>query len=162
MCYVGLRVREKCWKLWLEDPVVAIRKAVNRDRWGHIRGAVNPADIPTRVGDVKDFDCWFWGPAILFQIKFKFEGFDATERLELVEDVVNIEAKGKNSGKGKGKSSLTSCLITQVVSAASIEHVNFSNINKQTLSKNSYENTLNNIIKITKYSSLNKAIVITG
>ena len=67
------------------------------------------------VCDVKDFDRWFRGPSFLFQIKFKFEGFDATERLELVGDVVNVKAKGKSSGKGKGKSSLTSCVITQVV-----------------------------------------------
>ena len=134
----------------MENRAVAIRKVVNRDRWEHIRGPVNPADIPTRVCDVKDFDRWFRAPAFLFQIKFKFEEFDATERLELVEDVVNIEVKGKNSGKGNGKSSLTSCVTTQVVTATSIEHVNFSNVNKQTLSKNSYENTLNNIIEITK------------
>ena len=96
------------------------------------------------------------------QIKFKFEGFDVTERLELVEDVVNFEAKSKSSGKGKGKLSLTSCVITQVVTDMSIEHVKFSNVNKQTLSKNSYENTLNNIIDLAKYSSLNKVVVITG
>ena len=35
----------------------------------------------------------------LIQIKFKFEGFDAAERLELGEAVVNIETKGKDSGK---------------------------------------------------------------
>ena len=93
---------------------MAITKVVNLDRWGHIREAVNPADIPTRVRDVKDFDHWFRGPAILFHIKFKLKGFNTTERLELAEDVVNIEAKGKSSGKGKGQSSLTSCVITQV------------------------------------------------
>ena len=131
---------------------MAIRSTVNRDRWGHIRGAVNPADIPTRVCDVKDFDRWFRGPAFLFQIKFKFEGSGATERLELVEDVVNVEAKRKSIGTGKEKSSLTSCVITQVVTAKSIEHVNFSNVNRETLSKNSHEKTLNNIIEITKYS----------
>ena len=96
-----------------------VEMVVNRDRWGDIRGAVNRADIPTRVCDVKDFDRWFRGPAFLFQIKFNFEGFDATERLDLVEYVINIEAKGKNSSKGKGKSSLTSCVITQVVNATS-------------------------------------------
>ena len=48
---------------------MAIRKVVNRDRWGHIQEAVNPADILTRVCDVKDFDRKFRGPAFLFQIK---------------------------------------------------------------------------------------------
>ena len=126
------------------------------------RGAVNAVDIPTRVFDVKDFNRSFQGPVFSFQIKFKFEGFDTTERLELVEDVVNIEANAKNSGKRKGKSSLTSCVITQVVNATSIEHFDFSDVKKQTLSKNSSGNTLNNIIEITKYSLLSKVIVITG
>ena len=82
---------------------MAIKKVVNRDRWGRIRGAVSPVDIPTRVCYLKDFGRWFQGSAFLFQIKFKFERFYASEKLELVEDVVNIEAKGKSSGKGKEK-----------------------------------------------------------
>ena len=31
-------------------------------------------------------------------------------------NVVNVDAKGKSNGKGNGKSSLTSCVIAQVVS----------------------------------------------
>ena len=143
----------------MESQVVAIGKDVNCDRWGHVRRVVRPADISTRVCDVKDFD--HCSLAILFQIKFKVEGFNATERLELVVDVVNIEAKSKNSDKGKGQLNVTSCVKIQVVTATSFEHVIFSNVNKQTLSKNSYESTLNNVIEITKYSSPNKVIVIT-
>ena len=45
-----------------------------------IGGDINPADIPRRVCNVKDFDHCFQGPALLFQIKFNFEEFDATER----------------------------------------------------------------------------------
>ena len=82
----------------MENRVVAISKVVNHGRWGHIPGAVNPADIPARVCGVKDVDRWFRDSAFLFQINFKFEGFDATETLELVEDVINIEIMGKNSG----------------------------------------------------------------
>ena len=63
----------------MENRVVAIRQVLNRDRWGHIRGTVKPADIPARVCDVKFFDRWFRGPTFLFQIKFKFEGYDAKE-----------------------------------------------------------------------------------
>ena len=109
---------------------MAIKKVVNRDRWGRIRGAVSPVDIPTRVCYLKDFGRWFQGSAFLFQIKFKFERFYASEKLELVEDVVNIEAKCKSSGKGKEKLSLTSCVIAQVMTATSIEHSNFSNVFK--------------------------------
>ena len=92
----------------MESQVVVIGKDVNCDRWGHLRRVVRPADISTRVCDVKDFD--HCSLAILFQIKFKVEGFNATERLELVMDVVNIEAKSKNSDKGKGQLNVTSCV----------------------------------------------------
>ena len=156
MRYVGLRLRVR------RNRVLAIRNVADCDRWVHIQGAMNPADIPARFSDVKDFDRWFQSPVFLFWIKFKFEGFDATEKLELAEDVASIEAKVKKSSKGKGKSSMASCVITQFVNAALIEHVKFWNVNKQTMSKNSSENTLNNIIKITKCSSLNKVIVTTG
>lgn len=96
----------------MKNRLVAIRKVVNRSRWGHIRRAVNPADITTRVSIVTDFDRWFLGPVILFQIKFKFEGFDATKMSELVEDVLNIESNGTNSGKNKRRSILTNCVVT--------------------------------------------------
>ena len=48
------------------------------------------------------------------------------------------------------------------MTAVSIGHVSFSNVNKQAMTKNSYENTFNNIIGIAKYSSLKKVIVIAG
>ena len=48
------------------------------------------------------------------------------------------------------------------MTAVSIGHVSFSNVNKQTMAKNSYEKTFSNIIGIAKYSSLKKVIVIAG
>ena len=113
----------------MESQVVAIGKDVNCDRWGHVKRVARPVDISTRVCDVKDFD--HCSLAILFQIKFKVEGFNATERLELAVDVVNIVAKSKNSDKGKGQLNVTSCVKIQVVTATSFEHVIFSNVNKQ-------------------------------
>ena len=131
LCWVN--GKELCWKPWVENRVVAIRKTVDRNRLGHTRGAVNPVDIPTRVCDVNDFNRQFWDPAFLFQIKFNFEGLDAAERLESVEDVLSIEAKGKGNSKEKVKSSLNSCVVTRVVITTPIEHVN-----KQTLSKKQF------------------------
>ena len=52
---------------------------------------------------------------VLFQLKLKFEGFSAEERLELEEGVLNIETKSKNSGVVKKKCSLISCVIIQIV-----------------------------------------------
>ena len=99
LCWV--KGKEKRWKPSVESQVVAIGKDVNCDRWGHIKRVVRPADISTRVCDVKDFD--HCSLAILFQIKFKVEGFNATERLELVVHVVNIEAKSDSDKGIKGK-----------------------------------------------------------
>ena len=75
-----------------------------------------PSRYPNKGLWCERFWLLFWGPSLLFQFKFKFGGFDATERFELVENVVNVDAKGKSNGKGNGKSSLTSCVIIQVVS----------------------------------------------
>ena len=77
LCQV--KSKEKYWNSWLENRVVGIRKVVNRDKWRNIGRASNPADMPARVCDLKNFDSWFRGPAFLFQIKSKFEGCDATE-----------------------------------------------------------------------------------
>ena len=54
---------------------------------------------------------------VLFQLKLKFEGFSAEERSELVEGVLNIETKSKNSGVVKKECSLISCVIIQIVAA---------------------------------------------
>lgn len=55
--------------------------------------------------------------------------------MELVEYAVNIETKRKNSELVKKKCSFISCVIMQIVAGVSFEHVNFSSVNKETMSK---------------------------
>ena len=114
--YVGLRkVKRNVWnggwkiELWLLERL-----------WIMIVGtyirSCKPSRYPNKGLWCERFWLLFWGPSLLFQFKFKFGGFDVTERFELVENVVNVDAKGKSNGKWNGKSSLTSCVIIQVVS----------------------------------------------
>lgn len=54
-----LKGRDKIWKPWVENRVDKIRKAIPECEWNHVRGELNPADIPTRsIGDKFDEDIW--------------------------------------------------------------------------------------------------------
>nr|XP_047139071.1 uncharacterized protein LOC100199492 [Hydra vulgaris] len=48
-----IKGRERTWKPWVENRVNAIRKVVDREKWNHISGELNPADFPTRIIDKK-------------------------------------------------------------------------------------------------------------
>ena len=47
LCWI--KGKEKCWGPWVQNRVVNLRKVVNRERWFHVSGVLNPADIPTGV-----------------------------------------------------------------------------------------------------------------
>ena len=64
LCWI--KGKEKCWKTWVENRVVIIRRIVRRERWNHTAGAVNTADIPTRVCKESNFQRWFRGPEIFY------------------------------------------------------------------------------------------------
>ena len=53
-----------CWveKPWVKNRVVSIRNIINKDSWYHISDVNNPADVPTRVCKINDFERWFDGP----------------------------------------------------------------------------------------------------
>ena len=76
-----LKGKNKCWKPWVENRVVKVRKVVKSDDWSFISGKENPADIPTRVCDVSDFDRWFRGPEFLYNDGFERDSFDVESRL---------------------------------------------------------------------------------
>ena len=46
----------------MENRVVSIRNIIDKDSWYHISGVNNPADIPTRVCKINDFERWIDGP----------------------------------------------------------------------------------------------------
>ena len=55
--------KTKCWKPWVENRVVRVRDVVKREKWNHVAGSVNPADIPTRISSLDSLnDVWFGGP----------------------------------------------------------------------------------------------------
>ena len=56
LCWV--KGKENCWK----PRVVTIRNIIDKDSWYHISGVNNPADIPTRVCKINDFERWFDDP----------------------------------------------------------------------------------------------------
>ena len=66
---------------------------IDKDSWYHISGVNNPADVPTRVCKINDFERWFDGPQFLYT-DIDVSKFDAKERLKLVEAVVQNDAKG--------------------------------------------------------------------
>ena len=47
LCWI--KDKEKSWRPWIENRVVNVRKMVDRDRWLHVEGVHNPADIFTSV-----------------------------------------------------------------------------------------------------------------
>ena len=98
LCWV--KGKEKCCKPWEENKVVSTRNIIDKDSWYHLSGVNIPADIPTRVCKINDFERWFNSPQFLYT-DIKVSKFDVRERLKLVEAVVQNKAKGgKNDFKG--------------------------------------------------------------
>ena len=76
LCWI--KGKEKSWRPWVENRVVNIRKVVDRDRWFHVEGVHNPADIPTRVVSCEEsLRKWFDGPEILYKENVMSVEFDA-------------------------------------------------------------------------------------
>ena len=78
--------------------VVSIRNIIDKNSWYHISGVNNPADIPTRVCKINDFERWFNNPQLL-HADIEVSKFDTGERLKLVEAVVQTKG-GKKDFKG--------------------------------------------------------------
>ena len=84
----------------MENRVASIRNIIDKDSWCHISGVINPADTPTRVCKINDFERWFEDPQFL-HTDVDVSKFDVWERLKLVEAVVQNEAKvGKKDFDG--------------------------------------------------------------
>ena len=83
----------KEWKPWVENRVMKTRKIVQPDRWRHVPGKSNPADIPTRNITNKDLEVtstWFKGPQLfLYHAK---ECWPIDEINELDENKLNDDS----------------------------------------------------------------------
>ena len=82
--------KEKCWKPWVENRVVKIRKVVDREKWLHVSCVENPADFPTRPFELFS-ESWKNGPEFLLHSSIEFKSFEA-ENKSLLEEV-NKEEK---------------------------------------------------------------------
>ena len=119
-------------------------------------GAVNTADITTRVCKESDFQLWFHGPEMLHSRNSEVEDLNAEESLKQVERLVGDETKVVGGRKGDvGK--LKNDLVIRVVNAVVVEHVEFEKVECHHRS----ENNIHKIIEIARYSSFEKLIVLT-
>ena len=69
---------------------------IDKDSWYDISGVNNPADIPTRVCKINDFERWFDGPQFL-HTDIDVSKFDVGEKLKLVEGFQKKDFKGVSS-----------------------------------------------------------------
>ena len=62
-----IKGRRKEWKPWVENRVNKIRDRVSVDSWRHVSGEVNPADLATREGLIRDImtERWWKGPEFI-------------------------------------------------------------------------------------------------
>ena len=102
LCWI--KGKEKSWRPWVENRVVNIRKVVDRDRWFHVEGVHNPADIPTRVVSCEEsLRKWLDGPEILYKENVMSVEFDAGKRLKFVDEMVRSNLVASASFRYKRK-----------------------------------------------------------
>ena len=126
-----LKGKTKHWKPWVENRVVKIRKVVDCENWFFIRGKDNPADIPTRVCELSDFDRWFRGPGFLFDDGREFENFDVEAELNNANVLIESREKGTavyavaTHEESSGNDGVEQCNIANIVDCT-----RFGNLNK--------------------------------
>ena len=123
----------KQWKPWVNNRVNLIRKSsISVDKWRHVPGTLNPADIPTRKISLANPDkrsLWFNGPEFLLQTE-KF-----WPKTSINENIVNNE----------------------VIQEFKCDIETTSN-----LAVSSQVETLHDVIDIERYSSLKKLFIVTA
>ena len=106
-----IKGKEKVWKPWVENRVEKIRQIIPGSDWNHVRGEVNPADIPTRcIKDKFDESVWKNGPDFLSLVNLDVcEIFDD----KCVTDALIESKKGLSSSSSvENSKSLTTLLTT--------------------------------------------------
>ena len=123
---------EKVWKPWVESRVKKVRNAIPNCEWNHVRGELNPADIPTRsIKDKFDEDVWRNGPSFLSSPDYSVDdSFDD----DTIADALT-ECK-----KGLSSSSVTTSL----------------------LASQSFPLNLHSIISCTRFGTLGKLLRVTS
>ncbi|XP_065650968.1 uncharacterized protein LOC136079173 [Hydra vulgaris] len=143
--------KEKTWKPWVENRVNAIRKIVERQKWNHISGELNPADFPPRISNLVDLGCWLIGPEFLLNMNEKIKEFTVDNKLN-----VDIMSECKRGGN---------VVVCNVVLESSpglssvIDAGRFSSFEKLTTAY--VFRFINNLVKTMKKLPLNKQVILT-
>ena len=92
-----LKGNHKNWKSWVENRVVKCRKVVQKERWFHVCGKDNPADVPTRWSS---FDSslggnWFHGPQFLREDGFVSESSFVVNKVDIGKGILSEVKKKK-------------------------------------------------------------------
>ena len=144
LCWI--KGRTKTWKPWVENRVVKIRKVIDDENWFYVEGKVNPADIPTRICEKKDFVKWFEGPSFLYEKNDESGYFDVNARMK---DCDVLTESTKINRKVKENPVILSIL-------AEIDNKNSGNdIAKQCV-------CMSNVIIVTRFSTLEKLLRTTS
>ena len=151
ICLTWIKDSHKEWKSWVENRVNKIRDLSIKEDWLHVPGILNPADIPTRDINVKEFvnnSLWWNGPEFLASEMNEWPSQDIINTTEEV--IKNVGCEMRKNIKFKEVS-------TYLIDGAS----NISCEEKEELFKLKVLN-LKEIIVPEKFSSLGKLFRITA
>ena len=82
LCWI--KGKEKCWKPWVENRVVKVRKVVDRKKRFHVKSEDNPADFPTRPFE-RYSEIWEKGPRFLLNSSYNVKPFECHDETLLIE-----------------------------------------------------------------------------
>ncbi|XP_065682359.1 uncharacterized protein LOC136095557 [Hydra vulgaris] len=89
-----IKGKERTSKPWVENRVNAIRKVVDRGKWNHICGELNPADFPTQISNFFDFGHWLKGSEFLLNINKEINEFKVDKKFQV--DIMSECKRGEN------------------------------------------------------------------
>ncbi|XP_065674130.1 uncharacterized protein LOC136091074 [Hydra vulgaris] len=148
-----IKEKKKTWKPWVENRVNAIRKIVDRQKWNHISGKLNPANFPTRISNFVDLGWWLKGPEFLLNMNEKIKEFTVDNELN-----VDIMSECKRGGN---------VVVCNVVLESSpglssvIDASRFSSFEKLIITTAYVFRFINNLVKTMKKLPLNKQVILT-
>ena len=176
-----LKGDSKCWRPWVENRVVKCRKVVSKERWNHVDGKNNPADVPTRLESCSNLlnKSWLHGPEFLYDVNYCFKEFNVSKKLEEVKVLVESKKlKRKKAGKGSAEKMvncssaeyIVGCIcvdgesivvgdMEEVVKEVMIEHVNL--VSEECIDMDN-EFTIHKVMDINRFSTLVKLICTTA
>ncbi|XP_065678999.1 uncharacterized protein LOC100199492 [Hydra vulgaris] len=147
-----IKGRERTWKPWVENRVNAIRKVVDREKWNHISGELNPADFPTRISNFVNFGHWLKGPEFLLNMNKEINEFKVDKKFQV--DIMSECKRGEN---------VVICnvvLDSSTSLSSTIDACRFSSFEKLIISTGYVFRFINNLLKTIKKLPLYKQVTL--